>query len=282
MNFQDRIRANRIKKEATIPAFISQWDTRNTSGSSSASNQVKLPLTTAGSYNFTVDWGDGNTDVITAYNQSEVTHTYSTEGIYTITITGTITDFCFNYGGDREKILDISKCGPLNIKTEKAFGYCYNLDFSATDSIGLVGADNDVLNYMFYDCDSLTTPPFMDTSSCLEARRMFRYCGSLEVIPHYDFSSIIEMDYFAQNCTSITSFPPLNLSSATDCTSAFSGGVIPTADYSAFLNNLDTLTLQSGVSFHAGTATRYNSSASAARANIISNHSWSFTDGGLE
>ncbi|TKJ19826.1 MAG: hypothetical protein CEE42_15315, partial [Promethearchaeota archaeon Loki_b31] len=42
--------------------FNSVWNTTLTSSSSSSSNQVALPLESTGTYNFTIDWGDGNID----------------------------------------------------------------------------------------------------------------------------------------------------------------------------------------------------------------------------
>ena len=54
--------------------FISVWDTTLGDGNPS----IQLPLVETGNYNFSVNWGDGNTDTITAWNQAEVTHTYST------------------------------------------------------------------------------------------------------------------------------------------------------------------------------------------------------------
>ena len=38
-------------------AFVPQWDTRNVSVGSSASNQIRLPLEPSGTYSFVVDWG---------------------------------------------------------------------------------------------------------------------------------------------------------------------------------------------------------------------------------
>ena len=55
-------------------------DTRNTESGGSNSNQYRLPTISTGTYDFEVDWGDGTTDTITSYDQTEVTHTYDTEG----------------------------------------------------------------------------------------------------------------------------------------------------------------------------------------------------------
>jgi hypothetical protein len=54
---------------------------------------LKLPLTTSTGLNAVVDWGDSTTDTITVYNAPEVTHTYSSSGTYTISITGTLPGF---------------------------------------------------------------------------------------------------------------------------------------------------------------------------------------------
>ena len=77
--------------------FISRWNTANVSGGSSASNQIQLPLVSGGNYNFIAYWGDGTSDLITTWNQAETLHTYSTSGIYTITLQGTIQGFVFGF-----------------------------------------------------------------------------------------------------------------------------------------------------------------------------------------
>lgn len=157
--------------------FVSEWNTANTSGGSSASTQVKLPLVSAGTYNFTVDWGDGNQDTITTWNQAETTHTYSSSGTYTITISGTIIGWNFAATGDRLKILDISNWGLLEIINDSAFRSCGNLDISATDAPTISTTD---LQYMFFSCTSLTTPDFTswDVSGVTNMRQMFYNCTS--------------------------------------------------------------------------------------------------------
>lgn len=44
--------------------FISVWDT-------TIESTIELPLVSSGNYNFSVNWGDGNTDTITTYDQAE-------------------------------------------------------------------------------------------------------------------------------------------------------------------------------------------------------------------
>ncbi len=135
--------------------FISQWNTSNTSAGSSASNQVALPLESTGTYSFTVDWGDGNQDSITVWNQAETTHTYAVPGIYTITITGIIDGFRFNNTLDRLKILDISRWGELKIGNNGSYFFgCANWDITASDSPDLSSTTN--LSKAFQGANSFT------------------------------------------------------------------------------------------------------------------------------
>ena len=114
--------------------FVFTIDTENTSSGSSLNTQFMMPLVSGGSYNATVNWGDGSSDTITSYNQQEVTHTYSSAGQYEISIEGTLQGWQFNNAGDRLKMLDIKQWGVLNLSTNAAFYGCTNLDASATDA----------------------------------------------------------------------------------------------------------------------------------------------------
>jgi surface protein len=76
-------------------------------------NQIRLPLVSNGSYNFYVDWGDGNVDLITRWDQPEVLHTYSTAGTYNVKILGNITGWNFAFNTDANKIIKINKWGCL-------------------------------------------------------------------------------------------------------------------------------------------------------------------------
>ena len=109
-------RAHRSISKDPAKAFISTWDTSIVYTGSSANNQIKLPLIDTGTYKFTVQWGDSTSNVITSWNQPEVTHTYAAPGVYTVTITGFIKGWMFGSAttnvandvtGDRRKITSI-------------------------------------------------------------------------------------------------------------------------------------------------------------------------------
>ena len=142
-------------------SFISRWDTTKTSFGSSGSNQVTLPLESRGDYNFKIDWGDGGENAITSYNQQEVRHTYSSNGIYTLNITGTIIGWNFNEGGDRLKIIEISQWGTFNPgNSGYNFAGCSNLVLTATDAPDLWAVET--LSGFFAGCVSLGSNGSMD------------------------------------------------------------------------------------------------------------------------
>lgn len=128
---------------ASATNFNSTWNTSAISDGSTNSTSIKLPLAELGTFNFTVDWGDETTDTITTWNQANVTHTYASEGIYNISISGTIIGFRFYNYGDKLKLLDISNWGVLNLGqtyTESRYFYgCSNFNASATDTLNLTG-----------------------------------------------------------------------------------------------------------------------------------------------
>lgn len=134
-------------------SFISIWDTTKTSIGSSNSDQITLPLIATGTYDFLVEWGDGNTDHITAYDDVAITHTYSSAETYEVHISGQIEGWQFANGGDKLKITDISQWGNLIVGTDEGgyFDRCENLSVSATDVLNVSNVTD--MNHMFYKTD---------------------------------------------------------------------------------------------------------------------------------
>lgn len=273
-----------VSPPPTLSSFISQSNTSNLSAGSSAANQVSLPLTSTGTYNFTVDWGDGMQDVITVWNQAEVTHTYAAPGIYTITIDGAITGWAFNNTGDRLKILDISNWGSLNLGNDgQYFWGCNNLDISATDILDLTGTQN--CNRFFDNCHSLIFNSSIgqwNMSGVTNTNNFFRVALLFNQPLPWDMSSVLtaqSMLEFARDFDqSLASWVP---SSCGNFALFLRNAGLSTPNYSATLIAWDALpSLQNGVGFHAGSSQYSAGAAATARANIISNFSWVFTDGG--
>ena len=88
---------------------------------SSANNQYTLPTVSGGNYDFEVSWGDGTKSNIDSWDHADVVHTYSSPGVYEISITGTFEGVMFARHGDdfvggtgnvdARKLLEVSSWG---------------------------------------------------------------------------------------------------------------------------------------------------------------------------
>ena len=154
------------------PNFKFQIDTRNTSTGSSASNQYKIPLLSEQTEPITIHWGDGSSDLITTWDQSETTHTYAVEGVYNIIVDGVVNGFQYNNIGDKLKQLDITNWGRFNCLLPSVFYGCVNLTSLAED----IGWINSLLNgdSMFRDNSLTSLPDVMELPLLTLGDGMFR------------------------------------------------------------------------------------------------------------
>ena len=275
--------------------FVSTWKTDN--AGTSNDNQITLPLTSTGTYNFDVEWGDGTCHHINTYNDAKVTHTYPSAGTYTIEIDGTINGWRFNYGGDKLKITDISQWGNLLVGTNEGayFGDCSNLDVSATDELDVSGVTS--LHTIFYNCTSLTTLNVSnwDVNSVTTFWRAFWNCPSLTTlnVNSWNISNVTTLYGIFYNCDSMT---PAQMGAVknwtiTELTNAnffmnFCANSMSTTDYDELLINWQGQTHYVGaantmpIDFNAATYTA-GGAAATARAALVSD-GWAITDGGTE
>lgn len=289
---------------ASSSDFVSEWNTTNTSAGSSTSTQVKLPLESSGVYSFNVDWGDGSDDDITTWNQAETTHTYSSSGTYTITISGTIEGWRFANTGDRNKLTEISNFGTLtHINTGRAYMGCNNMVITATDVPNTTGITD--FNRYYENCDAMTEPPLHDTSSGTTFESFLISCNSLTTVPMFDTSSGTNFRTFVRACgnlttlplidtsngtvfvqfaeySGLTSCPLLDLSSMTQGNLMFAFTNINTTDWSALVVNTELVNSNSSVNWHGGNATYSTGAAATARGVLTgSPNNWTITDGGI-
>ena len=158
--------------------FISVWSTTG------SSETINLPLTSFGSYNFTVNWGDGSpNNTITTWNQAETSHTYTNPGTYTVTLDGLIDGFSFSsYPSISKKIIEIKKWGSLRLGTGSVgsvgfyFSNCSNLILTGVTDVPILSATTD-LSGTFQNCTSITSInnlELWDTSNVTNMTSMFR------------------------------------------------------------------------------------------------------------
>ncbi len=227
LSFSQLSDTNNVASAIGPTNFVSKWDTTLTSTGSSASNQIRLPLEPSGNYNFLVDWGDGQSSTITGYNQPEVTHTYSSPGVYTLTINGTLVGWRFNNGGDKLKLLEISQWGNLNLGNSGSYFYgASNLNLTATDAPDLTGTTN--LYQAFKNAANLGNTGDMngwDVSKVTNMREMFNGASSFnQPIGNWNVSSVTSMDaMFAVASSFNQPIGNWNVSSVTSMSFMFAG-----------------------------------------------------------
>ena len=175
--------------------FSAIWNTANTDIVSTLDNQIEIPTNPAFTYNYTVDWGDGNTDSNITGN---ITHTYTSVGSYTINISGTFPQIYFNNTGDKLKIEEILSWGNIQWQSmENAFWGCRNLNFDAIDA-----------------------PDLSQVTSLLN---MFRYCSSFNgIVNNWNTITITNMSgVFADASIFNRPLDNWNVSSVTDMSETF-------------------------------------------------------------
>ncbi|MDH5646813.1 MAG: BspA family leucine-rich repeat surface protein, partial [Candidatus Heimdallarchaeota archaeon] len=192
----------------TTDTFVTKWNTSITLiGSSTSNNQIKLPLLSTGSYNFVVDWGDGTTDTITHYLQTEVTHTYPAEGVYDVIFNGNLSGWSFAgpSGVDKSKIIEISQWGNMSLGNYGGYFYgAENMALTATDAPDL--SETTSLSSAFRSCINLGSSGDMsnwDTSGINSMSLMFQNAQSFnQPIGNWDVSSVTDMQSMFSNAYS--------------------------------------------------------------------------------
>ena len=206
-----------------------------------ASETFTIPCQNAGTFNATVDWGDGSTSTITTYNDADLVHTYTTAGDHDISISGTFPNIYFNNGGDKTKVKSVTNLGSVGwVSFDRAFRGCSNMtSFTAGDS---VTSGVSTIQQMFAECSNLATLDLteFDTSGVTNMREVFYLCGSLTSadLSSFDTTSVTSaMDNFFRNCSSMTSVDvtSFDTSGVTNMLSMFRGcSSLTSLDVSSF------------------------------------------------
>jgi surface protein len=135
--------------------FITTWKTDNPG--ISEDNQITIPTYPGETYDYTVDWGDGTSDIGVT---GDIMHNYTVPGLYEVAISGLFPRIYFNYDGnpenvgDKDKIIAVEQWGDLNwTSMEQAFNGCMNMDVVATDAPNLSNVTS--MSGIFAGCTSL-------------------------------------------------------------------------------------------------------------------------------
>jgi hypothetical protein len=163
-----------------------------------ASDSITLPLVNGGTYNFTVEWGDGTSNIITSWNQAERTHTYTGRpaGDVTISIIGTCPGWGFGtVTTSRTKLKTVNQWGDVGFNSVN-FNGCSALN-NLPRGLKTTGTS---LASCFQDCTALST---VDSN-------LFEFCTSVTNFSQVFYKTTagnftIPSGLF-NNCTSATNF----------------------------------------------------------------------------
>lgn len=217
----------RIKRTLTSPDTIMVFDTRITNLNSTDENSLLLPLYNANN-DFTIDWGDGNTESVTG--DTHITHTYSTPGIKQVKISGNRFHLRYSqsptsgatYGNkDPQKLIEIKNWGIFRFMNSAVFSGCVNMDITATDIPILESSSS--MNTAFNHCYKLIFNNSInnwDVSNCTSFYACFSRAPKFnQPLDNWDMSnatSISSMFYYAVNFNQdLNSWDTTNLSHTT-------------------------------------------------------------------
>jgi len=189
----------------TIPIpFIATFDTTL----DGTPTELQLPLVDDGTYDFDIDWGDGNIEYgFTTWDDARKLHTYGVGGVYTIRISGQTEGW--NFASDthsRRKILEISQWGNgIQLDTPT-----YNSHFFYFAALtGITASDNPLrptteMAQMFFVCNDLAyvNSTNWDTSNVTNMGQAFHGCNVLIDLDtsNWDTSNVQNFGYTFGNC----------------------------------------------------------------------------------
>jgi surface protein len=220
-------------------------------------------------YDFTVNWGDGNSysySGTTPSTDSNLIHPYSSGGIYQISISGKCGGYSNNNTGDKDKITSVDQWGDVGFDyLEYAFDGCSNLtsiesEFADMSNItSLVGfiqrcpllTNINVSNWDVSNCTDISN--FANQALILPALNVANWnvanvtniggfiatCREITVIEvsSWNVSNVTYSGYFAFGAIKLTTCNTnsWNTSSITNCTFMFDGCVELTSSFDANL-----------------------------------------------
>lgn len=222
----------RTIKVVTPRPFITTWKTDNVG--SSADNEVRISTNSYfTSYDYNVDWGDGNTSENVT---GDYTHTYDIAGTYTVTITGNFPQLDSTYSRDSKKLLSVEQWGDgALLSLRSAFNGCENLVINATDTPNLRLVTD--MSNMFYGAVAFNQDiSVWDVSTVTNMRAMFHRADLFNGdISAWDVSAVTNMEAMFSGADSFNGdISAWDVSAVTTMSRMFSAAVSFNQDISAW------------------------------------------------
>lgn len=240
-------------EEYQVKDITSNYDmVIDTTLDSTGSKTVSIPMVLGGTYDYWIDWGDGTSSTqITAYNDTNATHTYVADGEYTIRLIGTLDQL--EYTGNIAACLkEVTKCNLAFSVIKNMFKGCTNLT-NVVESIFSQTTMPTTAESVFEGCSKFGMIPvglFDNMSGILSFKNTFKGTSIIN-IPTGLFdsnNSVTDFSGVFENCTRLVAIP-MNLfknnTSVTTFANAFMGDIALTElPNTLFNNNVEVITYE--------------------------------------
>ena len=174
--------------------FVTTWKT------TAQNKEITIPINSgSGTYNYTVDWGDGTIDTGQTGN---ATHEYSSSGEHVVKIIGDFPHIHFNGREGSDKIQTVEQWGGIKWESMAgAFKGCSNLEITATDVPDLSQVES--MSEMFSGATSFNQNiSNWDVSNVKFMRLMFSEATAFnQDIGSWDVSNVIFMAWMFEEAT---------------------------------------------------------------------------------
>lgn len=213
---------------------------------------ITIPMVTGGTYDYWIDWGDGTSSTqITAYNDTNATHTYVSDGEYTVRLIGTLDQL--EYTGNIASCLkEVTKCNLAFSVIKNMFKGCTNLT-NVVENIFSQTTIPTTAESVFEGCSKFGIIPvglFDNMSGILSFKNTFKGTSIIN-IPTGLFdsnNSVTDFSGVFENCTRLVAIP-MNLfknnTSVTTFANAFMGDIALTElPNTLFNNNVEVITYE--------------------------------------
>ncbi|HHX36316.1 MAG TPA: DUF285 domain-containing protein, partial [Gammaproteobacteria bacterium] len=262
-----------------------------------------IGLSLFGTLDVTVNWGDYSNDRYTTPGYHR--HIYATEGVYTVTITGNLTQYGNIPSDEIDNLVAVTSFG--NIELTSLLG-------AFSEAINLTQVPNTLpstvtnTSYMFHGCTSfnqniggwnvsnVTDMGGMfrgatafnqnisnwNVSNVTDMRGMFYGATSFnQDINNWDVGNVKKMSSMFKGATAFNqNIGGWDVSNVTDMADMFEGVTLSTTHYNNLLIGWAAQNVKSGVKFSGGNSKYSSSAATAARAILTETKGWIITDGG--
>lgn len=202
-----------------------------------------LALTAGG--NYTVDWGDGTVENVSAATQAQHLYSYSSlsagtassrgyrQAIVTVvpqagaqlsTVDLNAKHTGFTAAWPREaKWLDVAVAGPnlTSFLTTSTVAGVSNIYMNWLERARVLASAISAWDYAFANCSSLRSVQVASSAAATSTPYMFSACYALKEAPPFDMSSVTNMNYMFSNCHSLERVPGYRTGAVTTMRFAF-------------------------------------------------------------